>query len=489
MGLALLGALAGFAQGLGSRVEKEREENEELVKTRLQLAAVNKKKREEEAKAIREELSGRYAEVMPWLEPTTDEAVKLALISNPEIAKQFAQRRRDGETIDAATFVREKADEIRKKAPKGFETVRKYIDSFGVAPTPMTEEQMQQAFGQKEGFMGFNVGTKPGRAEKIASGLGVGSARELLAYENMQPLQKEPLADLATINTEQYGPMVDSVEKAYEKSQMNLFNAERRLNKDDPRLIRLREDTEALKAQIEAPVKSLDERANKLASQLQMAESEGDADSASAIKSQLDVLYTAIRNHKTAMEGNKPKSVATITASVEKAVQTDLESKYGVDLFSEPKTISLGDGEFYVARGLKSSVLPAVEQQIFNDRKVFARNALKAYGLIDGQGKPIYTSVGEVMYNYGIGRATPARVNLGGGTTPPATTPPAAARSAAPQAASTQPVADRKTRTRADIQVVVDGINKKRQAQGMNPTTYEEVKRAAEAEGLRVIEE
>jgi hypothetical protein len=145
---------------------------------------------------------------MPWLEPTTDEAVKLALISNPEIAKQFAQRRRDGETIDAATFVREKADEIRKKAPKGFETVRKYIDSFGVAPTPMTEEQMQQAFGQKEGFMGFNVGTKPGRAEKIASGLGVGSARELLAYENMQPLQKEPLADLATINTELF-PVVD----------------------------------------------------------------------------------------------------------------------------------------------------------------------------------------------------------------------------------------------------------------------------------------
>jgi hypothetical protein len=208
MGLALLGALAGFAQGLGSRVEKEREENEELLKTRLQLAAVNKKKREEEVKAVREELSGRYSEVMPWLEPTTDEAVKLALISNPEIAKQFAQRRRDGETIDAATFVREKADEIRKKAPKGFETVRKYIDSFGVAPTPMTEEQMQQAFGQKEGFMGFNVGTKPGRAEKIASGLGVGSARELLAYENMQPLQKEPLADLATINTELF-PVVD----------------------------------------------------------------------------------------------------------------------------------------------------------------------------------------------------------------------------------------------------------------------------------------
>jgi len=437
MGLALLGALAGFAQGVGSRVEKEREENAELVKTRLQLAAINKKKREEERKAIQEELSGRLSVVTPWLDPSTPEEIKLALISNDSIAKQFAERREAGDPIDAATFVRLNKDEIKKRLPNGFESVRRLIDTVGAAPTPMPEEQMQQAFGQKEGFMGFNVGTKPGRVEKIASGLGVGSARELLAYENMQPLQRDPFSGIATINTEQYGPMVDSVEKAYEKSQMNLFNAERRLNKDDPRLIRLREETEALKAQIEAPVKSLDERANKLASQLQMAESEGDADSAAAIKSQLDVLYTAIKNHKTAMEGNKPKSVATITASVEKAVQTDLESKYGVDLFSEPKTISLGDGEYYVARGLKSSVSPEVEQQIFNDRKAFARNALKAYGLIDAQGKPIYTSVGDVMYNYGIDRATPARVNLGGGTTTPAATPPATTSPV--RAASAQP--------------------------------------------------
>jgi hypothetical protein len=486
MGLALLGALAGFAQGLGSRVEKEREENEELLKTRLQLAAVNKKKREEEVKAVREELSGRYSEVMPWLEPTTDEAVKLALISNPEIAKQFTERRKAGDVIDAATFVRENAAEIRKKAPKGFETVRKLIDSFGAAPTQMTDEQMQQAFGQKEGFMGFNVGAKPGRVEKIASGLGAGSARELLAYENMQPLQRDPFSGIATINTEQYGPMADSVEKAYEKAQMNLFNAERRFKEDDPRLIKLREETAALKNQIEAPVKSLDERANKLASQLQMAESEGDADSAAAIKSQLDVLYTAIKNHKTAMEGNKPKSVATITSSVEKAIQTRLEEKYGVELFSEPKTISLGDGEFYVARGLKSSVTPEVEQQILRDKRGFAQAALRAYGLLDDKGQPLYDSVRDVMYNYGLRGSLPQRQQVGGAASPTAT-PPAATRSAAPQAASAQPVADSNTRTRAQIQAVVDGINKERK--GINPTTYEEIKRAAEAEGIRVTEE
>lgn len=208
MGLALLGALAGFAQGLGSRVEKEREENEELVKTRLQLAAVNKKKREEEAKAIREELSGRYAEVMPWLDKSTPEEITLALIANPETTKQFTDRRKAGEEIDAATFIKENIQEIRAKLPKNFETTRKWIDTYGAAPAAFTDEQMQQAFGKQEGFMGFNVGIKPGRAEKIARGLGVGSARELLAYENMQPLQRDPLADLVTINTELF-PVVD----------------------------------------------------------------------------------------------------------------------------------------------------------------------------------------------------------------------------------------------------------------------------------------
>jgi len=438
MGLALLGALAGFASGAAKRIEKEREDNAELLKSRLQLAAVNKKRREEERKVVQEEYRKRFSAVSPHLGPDVPEEIKLALISNENVAQEFADRSKAGEALDAVTFVREKAEDIKKKLPSTFTTTRNWIDTYGQVPSALTDEQMQAAFGRQEGFLGADVGVSLGRAERIARGLGAGSARELLAYENAQPLQRDSLADLVTINREMYGPTFDSVEKAYEKSQMNLFNAERRLNKDDPRLIRLREETAALKAQIEAPVKSLDERANKLASQLQMAESEGDADSADAIKSQLDVLYTAIRNHKTAMEGNKPKSVATITASVEKAVQTDLESKYGVDLFSEPKTISLGDGEYYVARGLKSNVSPEVEQQIFNDRKVFARNALKAYGLIDEQGKPIYTSVGEVMYNYGIDRATPARVNLGGGTTS-ATTPPAAASPVRPASAQPSP--------------------------------------------------
>ena len=430
MKLAVLGALAGFAQGLGSRVEKEREENEELVKTRLQLAAVNKKKREEEVRAIKEDLSGRYSEVMPWLEPTTDEAVKLALISSPEIAKQFAQRRRDGEAIDAATFVREKADEIRKKAPKGFETVRKYIDSFGAAPTAMTEEQMQQAFGQKEGFMGFNVGTKPGRAEKIASGLGVGSARELLAYENMQPLSREPLADLATINTEMYGKRFDSVEEAAKQAEMDAFNAEQRFGADDPRTTKAAELAASLAERVEAPVKSLESRAQTLASQIF---DEQDPQKKAAMEERLKSIYSAISAHKSAVEGDKEKSVATIDSSVRRYVNTRMQESLGASWmkYTRPKEIQLPDGSTYTMLDRKEDMPVEEQQKMFADQRRFARQALVENGYIGPDGQPLYNSVREVMTNLGIRGSMPQ--------TAAASSNAAAAPARAPQAASAQP--------------------------------------------------
>jgi hypothetical protein len=66
----------------------------------------------------------------------------------------------------------------------------------------MTAEQMQGAFGRQEGILGANVGVSPGRAERIAAGLGGGTAAELLAYENMQPIEADPLSGMARINVE-----------------------------------------------------------------------------------------------------------------------------------------------------------------------------------------------------------------------------------------------------------------------------------------------
>jgi len=196
MALALLGLMTGLAKGAASRVEKQREENESLVKTRLQLAAINKKKREAEIEARKKELSDRYSSMQPFLYEGLTEEQKLALVSNPTITKDFVERRSRGEQVDVNNYL----ITVKDKIPTNFKSVQEYINTISAPPTAMTEEQMQGAFGRQEGILGANVGVSAGRAERIAAGLGGGSAAELLAYENMQPVEAEPLADIARIN-------------------------------------------------------------------------------------------------------------------------------------------------------------------------------------------------------------------------------------------------------------------------------------------------
>jgi hypothetical protein len=196
MALALLGLAAGFASGAAARVEKEREDNEELLKTRLKLAAINKKKREEEIDARKKEYLNRYSSVQPFLYEGLTEEQKLALVSNEAITKDFVERRSRGEQVDVNNYL----ITVKDKIPTNFKSVQEYINTISAPPTAMTEEQMRGAFGRQEGAFGADVGVSAGRAERIAAGLGGGTAAELLAYENMQPVEAEPLADIARIN-------------------------------------------------------------------------------------------------------------------------------------------------------------------------------------------------------------------------------------------------------------------------------------------------
>jgi hypothetical protein len=437
MALALLGLMTGLAKGAASRVEKQREENESLVKTRLQLAAINKKKREAEIEARKKELSDRYSSVQPFLYEGMTEEQKLALVSNPTITKDFVERRSRGEQVDVNNYL----ITVKDKIPANFKSVQEYINTISAPPTAMTEEQMQGAFGRQEGILGANIGVSPGRAERIAAGLGGGSAAELLAYEKMQPVEAEPLTGIARLNVEQYGESFDSIEDAVKKAEIRAAEAEQRFGAEDDRTIAAQNRLAFFQSKYEAPVKSLESRAQTLASQIF---DEQDPEKKAAMESRLSTIYEAIKTHKDAIEGTKQKSVATITASVEKAIQTRLEEKYGVELFSEPKTISLGDGEFYVARGLKSSVTPEVEQQILRDKRGFAQAALRAYGLLDDKGQPIYDSVRDVMYNYGLRGSLPERQQVGGAPsqaeTPPATTAPIRPASAQPSPTTGNPI-------------------------------------------------
>lgn len=197
MSIALLGLLGGFAKGASERIEKEREDNEELIKTRLKMAALNKDKRDKELDARRTALEERLALVSPYFETTgdleQDEKLKLGLISSPEIAKQFAERAQS-ERVDPTKFLVLND----KLIPAGFTSVKEYIASLTQKPAAATEEQMKAAFDQ-EGFLGAKTGVGMKKAEKIAGALGAGSAAELLAYEKTEPLA-DPLLEMAKVN-------------------------------------------------------------------------------------------------------------------------------------------------------------------------------------------------------------------------------------------------------------------------------------------------
>lgn len=195
MSIALTGFLTGFAKGAKERIEKEREENEALIESRLKMAATNRLKREKERDAQKTLLNQRYDLVSGYLPPDATEEQKLALISNETIAKEFAAMRTKGEAVDLNKFLVVNKDKI----PQGFTSVRQYIDTLSAAPTALSQEQMQQAFGETKGFLGARTGVSAGRAEKIAKQFGAPAA-ELLAYEQPQELPQMP--EVARMNVE-----------------------------------------------------------------------------------------------------------------------------------------------------------------------------------------------------------------------------------------------------------------------------------------------
>lgn len=235
--IALTGLLTGLALGTAEKIKREREENEELITTRLKLAAVNKQKREAEVAAKKTALTDRYSSISPFLTGSETEQEKLALISNDAIAKDFIDRRGRGEALDLSSYLVTNKDKI----PKSFETVQKYIDSLSAAPAAVSPEQMQAALGQNRGF--FRTGISTGRAEKIAGTVGGGaSAAQLLAYEGVSPSATDPLLDVARINAELYPKDIKKPEEQLEHLQGKVVQFTRQFGEDDPRTTKALEE-------------------------------------------------------------------------------------------------------------------------------------------------------------------------------------------------------------------------------------------------------
>jgi hypothetical protein len=220
--IALMGLLTGFAKGASARIEKEREDNEALIQSRLKMAAINKQKRQAEIEARKTALTERYSALTPFLDGSEAEEEKLALLSNDAITKDFVDRRSRGEVVDLKQYLVMN----KEKVPQNFTSVQQYIDTLSAAPQPVAPEQMQAALGDTRGFLGARTGVSAGRAEKIAGALGAGSAAELLAYERMEPVSAEPLMDVARINVDLYPAKLKTPKEQAEHIQSKIVQYE-----------------------------------------------------------------------------------------------------------------------------------------------------------------------------------------------------------------------------------------------------------------------
>lgn len=420
--IALTGLLTGLALGGAERRKKEREENEELITTRLKIAAVNKQKRDVETSARKKELMDRYITISPYLDGSESEEQKLALLSNDVFAKGFVEKKSAGEVVDLDAYIQRNQD----KLPKNFSTVQKYIDSISTTLEPVAPEQMQAALGEQRGFMGARTGVSPGRAERIARTMGSGaSAAELLAYEQPATSAGDPLMGYARFGT----------------------------------------------ITAEESFKTLESKAQKL--RLKRLK-EQDSDKQAMLDDEIDITEQSMLAHKEATTARTPeqkqRTVADITSSTNRYVNTRMQQRYGNDwlAFSEEKTQLLPDGTVYTFRGVKTDMPKGQQDKLFADMREFARRALIDNRFIV-EGVPVYDSVKEVMNNFGI---------TGFMTETAATRTAAGASTARPTTGASTAAGSQKTRTRAQVEAVAKAHN----------VPYDVAKRAAEAQGIRVVD-
>lgn len=498
MAIALTGFLTGFAKGAKERIEKEREENEALIESRLKMANTNRLKAQVERDAQRQVLRDRYDSVRSYLPAGATEEQKLALISNPEMAKKFVEK--EGR-VDVNEFILLNKENI----PKNFTTVQKFIEETYKPATPLSETQMQQAFGETRGFLGARTGVSAGGAERLAKQYGVPAA-ELLAYEQKQELPRMP--EVARMNVEllKEEEKAKTPEQRIQMRQNAFIDAVEKYGADSPEAEAAKQDAIDLAVR----VKSLNPTQEKFSDMLDKAKVKaatarpGTPEHKAAMAEVDRLVSIGKREEGEAKLPSIPQMRGLFSDTVTRAVTSKFGSLVGKDIAIET---SLDGTSTYKYIGTDA----ATRQQIREEElKALARQYRT---LSDGAGRPLNSDVQRALIAYGVefdrngvpifGGAAPqpqptppagpvspvgaSRVTPGAATPPAAPTAPLVTPRSMPTApagaAQTSPVAPQppitqRTRTRTQIETVAA-------ARGVS---YEEAKRAAEAQGIRVID-
>ena len=413
MGTFLTGFLTGVAKGANERIEKEREDEEALITSRLKTAYVNRTKREEEARTKRENARARRDEV-DVLFPAASLEQRLALVASPLI---FEQAKKSAGSVDLNELLVINKDKI----PKNLTSVNDFIASIQGRPegtATATEMQSREVFG-------VNVTPSKGRIESLASPYG-GSAADLLAYETVSDSIEVP--QFASLNLDALKKNKTSKERLEEANAAATQAA-----------IEFGEGTPQAKAAMDNynKIKTLDELLNPTqakwatyVSGLKLAMATGTPEQKAAAEAEFKREVVRIEAMSTKEKETPLPAMSSLSNMIARTKLEAMKQKFGNKLDDNLRVIYAEDGSAsfqYIGTDL------AMQEKIRQHGLDAAASIAELY--LDKDGRPLSRDMKTVLISQGYKFDSEGRMTTP--AAPPAATTPAATTPAAPPAATT----------------------------------------------------
>lgn len=408
MGTFLTGFLTGVAKGANERIEKEREDEEALITSRFKTAYVNKTKREEEARAKRENARARRDEV-DVLFPAASLEQRLALVASPLI---FEQAKKSAGSVDLNELLVINKDKI----PKNLTSVNDFIASIQGRPegtAAATEMQSREVFG-------VNVTPSKGRIESLASPFG-GSASDLLAYETVSDSIEVP--QFASLNLD-----------ALKKNKTSKERLEEANAAATQAVIEFGEETPQAKAAMDNynKIKTLDELLNPTqakwatyVSGLKLAMATGTPEQKAAAEAEFEREVVRIEAMSAKQKAEDLPAMSTLGNILARTQLAAMRQKFGNKLDQNLRVTYAEDGSAsfeYIGTDL------AMQEEIRQHGLNAAASIAELY--LDKDGRPLSRDMKAVLISQGYTFDSEGRMqgrNAGGSTqAPPAATTPAA---------------------------------------------------------------
>lgn len=420
MNIAMMGLIKGFAEGTTERIKKEREDEEALIANRFKMAALNKKQREEEAKAQKEAAKSRLDRV-ETLFPGASLEQKLALVSNESMFQIAEQQMLKEGDLDLDKFIVVN----KEKIPPTFKTAQDYVNSITARPQGEMKMPEQQT---KEVFFA-NVSPSAGRQQALASQFGA-TAEELYAYEGLTSPIEAPV--FGSVNLESL-KKDKTIDQRMTEASTAYADAVTTYGKDSPEAAAAKTaytDLKTMKEELDPDEANWASYVGKL--KLAILTAKTPEDKAAAEKEYDKVI--ALEQRGKEGESEKIPSATALSNLFSKAAARAVTEEYGSKVKSDELVIETapdGTSSFkYIGNDT------AMQKQI----NEFARNSIKSLiGVyLDKEGKPLNRNVEAAIRSMGLtlddsGRvvmpkAPAAPVPSPGTETPKPTIPPALRR-------------------------------------------------------------